>query len=180
VQCLRRALDHLQAFSACKKEVTTMCKLPSQPISITFALAVVAILILDSGAAFGRDADKIYRCTAKDAVGIEDDGTLAKNDPGAEFHRNHFDKMTIDVVSGHISYPSNAILENRFVQRAGVSGDYVLLPSFSFRRSKTAANATTDFIRLHIGTSEPQATFRAYSLSYLVTGTCEIVRGQAQ
>jgi hypothetical protein len=155
-----------------------MYKLPSQPISIMCALALIAMPTFDAGAAFGRNADKTYRCTAKDAVGIEDNGTLAKNDPGAEIHRKHFDKMVIDVVSGDISYPSDGILENRVVQRAGASGDYVLLPSFSFRRSKTAANATTDFIRLHIGTSEPQATFRAYSLSYLVTGTCEIVRGQ--
>jgi hypothetical protein len=127
-----------------------------------------------------RRSATTYRCTAKDAVAIEGDGTLAKNDPGAEIDRKHFDKMAIDIASGDISYPSEAVLEKRVVQRAGVSGDYVLLPSFTFRRNKTGANATTDFIRLHLGTDKSQATFRAFSLSYLVTGTCEIVRGQAR
>jgi hypothetical protein len=149
-------------------------------ISILCVLTAVAVLTSHSEAAFGRNGEKVYRCTAKDSVGIEDNGTLAKNDPGAEIHGKHFDEMTVDVVSGDISYPGEGVLEKRVVQRAGASGDYVLLPSFTFRRNKTAANATTDFIGRHIGTGKPQATFRAYSLSYLVTGTCEIVRGQTR
>jgi hypothetical protein len=153
-----------------------MYKFPSPPISIMCALILCALPTSNVGAAFGRkDASETYRCTAKDAVGIQDNGTLDKSDPGAEIRRQHFDRVVIDIPDGDITYPSSGIRENRVVQKAGVSGDYVLLPSFTFRRNKTGANATTDFIRLHAGTGKPQARFMAFSLTYLVTGTCEIV-----
>lgn len=153
-----------------------MYKFPSQPISIACALVLFAMLTLNLGAAFGRDnASKTYRCTAKDAVGVEPDGTLNKDDPGAKFSREHFDRMVIDVQSGNITYPSGGIRENRVVQRTSVADDYVLIPSLYFRRNKGAANATTDFIFLRTATGKPQATFSAFQLSYLVTGTCDIV-----
>ena len=111
-----------------------------------------------------------------DAVVVEDNGTLDKDDPRAEIGRKHFDRMVIDIASGDISYPGSGILENRVVQRTSVAGDYVLISSLYFRRNKTAANATTDFILLRTATGKPQATFTAFQLSHLVTGTCDIVR----
>ena len=152
-----------------------MDKFPSPPISIACALVLFAMLTLNLGAAFGREATKTYRCTAKDAVGVQPNGTLDKDDPGAKFSREHFDRMVIDVQSGNITYPSSGIRENRVVQRTSVADDYVLIPSLYFRRNKGAANATTDFIFLRTATGKPQATFSAFQLSYLVTGTCDIV-----
>jgi hypothetical protein len=152
-----------------------MRKFPLPPISIVCAFVFCALPTSHVGAAFGRDASATYRCTAKDAVGIEENGRLDKSDPGADIRRQHFDGVTITVPHGDITYPSDGVQENRVVQKAGVSGDYVLLPSFTFRRNKTGANATTDFIRLHVGTGQPQAHFVAFSLTYLVTGTCEVV-----
>jgi hypothetical protein len=154
-----------------------MYKFSSQPISIMGALVLFAMLTLNLGAAFGRnDPSKTYRCTAKDAVGIQDNGTLDKSDPGAEIRRQHFDRMVITVPSGHITYPDSLMRENRVVQRTSVAGDYVLVASLYFQRKKTAANATTDFILLHTATGKLQATFMAFQLSYLVTGTCDIMR----
>jgi len=151
-----------------------MHKFASQRIIIVCALVPFAMLTLNLGTAFGRnDESTTYRCTAKDAVGIETNGTLDKDDPGAKIKIKEFWRVVIDVRSGDISFPETAKLENRTVQKAGASGDYVLLPSYAFRRNKAAANATTDFIRIHVGTGQQQATFRAYSLTYLVTGTCE-------
>ena len=152
-----------------------MYKFPSPPISIICAFVLCALPTSHVGAAFGRDASTTYRCTAKDAVGIQDNGTLDKSDPGAEIRRQHFDRVTISVPQGDVSYPGSGIMENRVAQKAGASGDYVLVPSFTFRRNKAAANATTDFIRLHATTGQPPARFMAFSLTYLVTGTCEIV-----
>ncbi len=152
-----------------------MCKFPSQLIFITCALVLFAVPILNLGAAFGREATKTYRCTAKDAVAVEPDGTLSKDDPGAKFAREHFDRMVITVPSGSISYPNSGTLETRVIQRTSVADDYVLIPSVFFRRTKGAANATTDFIFLHVATGIPQAIFSAKRLSYLVTGTCDIV-----
>jgi len=133
------------------------------------------MLTLNLGAAFGRDATKTYRCTAKDAVAVEPDGTLNKEDPGAKIGREHFDQMVISVPSGNITYPSSDIREERIVQRTSVADDYVLISSLYFRRNKGAANAITDFIFLRTATGKPQATFSAFQLSYLVTGTCDIV-----
>ena len=153
-----------------------MCKFPSQPISIMRAFVLFAMLTLSLGVAFGRDdTRKTYRCTAKDSVSAQDDGTLTK--AIGEIHRKYFDGMVIDILTGDITYPSTGIRENRVVQKTGAdANDYVLVPSLSFRRKKTAANVATDFIRLDARTDKPRATFMAFSLSDLVTGTCEIVR----
>jgi hypothetical protein len=109
------------------------------------------------------------------ASGVEDDGTLNKH--FGELRLKHYDKIVIDIGTGHVTYPSTGIREERVVQNTGVfENEYVLVPSFSFRRKKTAANAATDFIRLRAGTkTQPQAIFIAFSLNYLVSGTCAIV-----
>jgi hypothetical protein len=146
-----------------------MCK-------FTGTLAIlVPILILTIAGSFGRaEQATIYRCTAKDAVGIQPDGTLDKNDPGAEIKRKEFWRVVIDVRSGRISFPESGILDTRVVQKTTI-GHYVLFPSI-FRRNKTAANATTDFISLNAGDGQKQPIFWAHSLSYLVSGACELVR----
>ncbi len=146
-----------------------MCK-------FTGALAISLVLMAALAGSFGRaDEATTYRCTAKDAVGIEPDGTLDKNNPGAEIKRKHFWRVVIDVRSGRISFPESGTLEKRVVQKTSVFGDYALFPSVIFRRNKTAANATTDFILIHASDGQKQPIFRAYSLTYLVTGTCELV-----
>jgi hypothetical protein len=82
--------------------------------------------------------------------------------------------MIVNVQTGAVSYPRTGILETRVVQKNGPDDkNYVLVPSFSFRRNKTVANAADDFIRLHAMTDSPH--FIAFWLSYLVIGTCAIV-----
>jgi hypothetical protein len=156
------------------QDAIKMYKFPSQIVSIMRPFVLSAVLTLNLGVAFGRDnASKPYRCTAKDSVSVQDDGTLTKGI--GEIHRKYFDGIVIDVLTGDVTYPSTGIRENRVVQKTGAdANDYVLIPSSTFRRKKTAANAATDFIRLDA--SKPQAIFLAFSLSDLVTGTCEIVR----
>jgi len=153
-----------------------MRKFPSQPVSIASALVLFAMLTLNLAAAFGQDnATRTYQCSSKDAVVIEDNGTLTKGDLRAEAFRDYFDQMIITVPSGHITYASSHISEDRVVQRTTVADDYVLIPSLQFRRKRTAANATTDFILLRTATGKPQATFVAFHVSRLVTGTCAIM-----
>ncbi|HEY6861110.1 MAG TPA: hypothetical protein VI358_15160 [Pseudolabrys sp.] len=143
-------------------------------------ISVVLFSILTS-AAFGRDdAGKTYRCTAKDAVSLEDNGALDKN-PLADARRKYFDGMVIDLIGGDVTYPSGGQREKRAVQVADVvaeadAKDYVLIPETALRRKKAVAKASTDFIRLRVQTREPQVTFAAFSLSQLVTGTCELAR----
>ena len=149
---------------------------------ISIVRMVVLFVILASGAASGRDAaGKTYRCTAKDAVSLEDNGTLDKN-PIGDVRRKYFDGMVINVLNGEVAYPSAGQREKRAVQVADVVGetdarDYVLIPDTVFQRKKAVAKASTDFIRLRVQTTrEPQVTFAAFSLSQLVTGTCDLAR----
>jgi hypothetical protein len=143
-------------------------------------ISVVLFAILTS-AAFGRDdAGKTYRCTAKDAVSLENNGALEKN-PLADARRKYFDGMVIDLIGGDVTYPSGGQREKRAVQVADVvaeadAKDYVLIPETALRRKKAVAKASNDFIRLRVQTREPQVTFAAFSLSQLVTGTCELAR----
>jgi hypothetical protein len=89
--------------------------------------------------------------------------------------------MVINVLNGEVAYPSGGQREKRAVQVADVVGetdarDYVLIPDTAFLRKKAVAKASTDFIRLRVQAREPQVTFAAFSLSQLVTGTCELAR----
>ena len=138
------------------------------------------MLTLDLGVALAQNNNSTaYRCTAKDAVTIRDDGTFDK-DPIAEARRKYYDKIVINPLTGAITHPNDGSRENwRAIQEAGTN-DYVLIPEkisgVSLRAQKDVATAVTDFIRVRAGTNEPQVTFIAFSLSNLVTGTCEIVR----
>jgi hypothetical protein len=145
-----------------------MCK-------FTGALAIFVILISTQARGFGRaDEATIYRCTAKDAVGIQPDGTLDKNDPGAEIKRKEFWRVVMDVRSGRISFPESGKLETRAVEKSAL-GHYVFFQNV-FRRNKTVANAMTDFISLNAGGAQKPSVFWAHSLSYVVSGTCELAR----
>ena len=143
--------------------------------SIKSALIAYAILTLNLPVAFARDeAGTTYRCSAKDAVAIQPDGTLnkdlAKSVPG------YFDKIVIDVSRGQITYPSTGKREEWIVEKITVNAsdnDYVLYPGSSSRMGHTAANAVSSFIRLRATASDPQPRFIAFALSYLVSGTCE-------
>ncbi len=141
---------------------------------LSLALVLFAMLTLNLGTAFGLD--KTYRCTTKDAVSILQDGTLNKEVGKAALEV--FDKIVVDVSNGHITYPGVGKREEWIVEKTSVNdNDYVLFPSSSRRvNKKTVANAVTHFIRLSAATDEPQPRFMAFTLSYLVTGTCAIVR----
>ena len=146
-----------------------------QSISIMRAFVLFATLTLNFGLAFARDdASKTYRCITKDAVSILQDGTLNK-DVGKAIPEV-FDKIVIDVSSGHITYPSVGKRSEWVVEKTSANdNDYVLFPNFSRRIDKrTVANAVTQFIRLRAG--EPQPRFIAITLSYLMTGTCALVQ----
>jgi hypothetical protein len=150
------------------------------PRMVTRTLVLIAVLTLDLGVALGQnDASKAYRCTAKDAVTIRDNGTFDK-DPIAEARRKYYDGIIINPLTGAVTHPNDGSRENWRAIREASTDDYVLIPEkipdVSLRAQKDAATAATDFIRVHAGTNELELTFMAFSLSNLVIGTCEIVR----
>ena len=142
------------------------------PLSIAHLLAAIAILTLNVPAAIARDdTGKVYRCETKDAVSVQKDGTLSKL--LAEGVLKPFDKIVIDVESGHISYPSSGTREEWIVQKPGSGDDdYVLFPSSARRFGMTPARVVAHFIRLRTGDTPPR--FILVTLSYLVSGTCAL------
>ena len=143
----------------------------------TLFLGCVAMLLLNSAGTFAKqDRDKTYRCDAKDAVSIMHDGTL--NKLIAKSAIEIFDKVVVDVSSGHITYPSSGKREEWTVAQTNANeNDYVLFRSSSRRliNNKAVADAVTRFIRIR-ATAGEQPRFMAYGLSYLVTGTCAVVQ----
>jgi hypothetical protein len=157
-----------------EQKVLTMFR---QLIFIRRMLVVIAILALNLSVAFARDeTSKTYRCTTKDAVSILQDGTLNKEVGKAAV--DVFDKIVINVSTGTITNPSVGNVEEWVVEKiSGGDDDYVLFRNSSRRIDrKTVANAVTRFIRLRAAAGDPQPRFAAFVLSYLVTGTCTIVR----
>ena len=140
-------------------------------------------------AAFGAtDAGKTYRCTAKDAVSLQDDGTLGK-DMTAEESRKRLDGIIIDTLTGALTYPGGRREIWHVVQKGNVNKDYVLLPPylpkaagyvllppFLFNPQEAAKTGATNFIRVRDWSSDPRVKFMVFELSILVTGTCEVVR----
>jgi hypothetical protein len=150
---------------------------PLQPISIMCAFVLFALLTLNFGVAFARDeTGKTYRCTTKDAVSILQDGTLNKEVGKAAIE--YFDEIVINVSNGNITFPSVGKVEEWIVEKISVGDDDYVLFRNSSRRidKKTVANAVTRFIRLRAATGDPQPRYMVFTLSYLVTGTCAIVR----
>jgi hypothetical protein len=64
------------------------------------------------------------------------------------------------------------------VQDGSNENDHVLVQRSDYPRNvkRMAADAATDFIRIRAWDRKPQSTFMAFSLSTLVTGTCDILR----
>ena len=110
----------------------------SRPLTALMRMIVaLAILTWNVPAAFARDeTGKVYRCVTKDAVSLQQDGTLSKLI--GEVALKPFDKIVIDVSSGHISYPSVATREEWVVETTGGNNDdYVLYPSSARRLGRT-------------------------------------------
>ncbi len=135
-------------------------------------LVAFAILTLSAPVVFARDdTGKVYRCETKDAVSLQQDGTLSKLIGEAAL--KPFDKIVIDVSNGHIAYPSVATLDEWIVETTGGNNDdYVLYPRSARRFGKTVARAATHFIRLRTADTPPR--FILVTLSYLVSGTCAL------
>ncbi len=143
---------------------------------IASALFACAILTSNPVTVFARDESKPYRCIAKDAVSVLQDGTLNKS--VGDVALKLFDKMVIDVTTGHVSFPNAATREEWTVEKTSLNdNDYVLFPSAARRIGKSVrANSVTRYIRLRVAANDPQPRFVAVTLSYLVTGTCEVAK----
>ena len=117
-----------------------------------------------------------FRCFVKDAVSLQDNGTLG-NSPVTEILRKSLNGSVIDTFTGAITY-SDGMRQLWSVVQEGRGGgnDYVLVshkPAGDVEY--IAASAATNFIRVRAWRNKPQVTFMFFSLSEFVTGTCEVL-----
>ena len=127
-------------------------------------IPALAIILL---ASFPAAAGELYRCSAKDVVRVEDDGTVGryKND----FWRDHWTNFLIDTDSGAIRRQAAEIEKWTVIQKGGDANDFVA------SRVPGLVSASTDLIRVRAWAEKPAVTFIAFSLSMMVAGVCEAV-----
>jgi hypothetical protein len=147
-----------------------------QSISVTFIL-LFAVSILNLQVVFAQNtADKIYQCTATEAVSVNDDGTLSR-DLRADVIRK-FDGIIIATLTGVITRSSGSSEVWSIVQKGNSEVDYVLVfPSLVVERSakEAALTGASDFIRVRDWQGR-QVTFTAVSNGRtFVIGSCKVV-----
>ncbi len=133
-------------------------------------LGCAAMLALNLSAAFAQET---YRCRANDAVSIMKDGTLDKLTGKAGLKM--FDKVVFDIPNGNITFPGTLEHEKWAVEKTTLGNDYVLFPRTAFHLGHSVADGVTTFIRLQVVPNE-QPRFMAFVLSYLIAGTCELLK----
>ena len=156
-------------------------KIMSRQPQLKQLVIVFSILSLSLSPAFAQEGT--YRCAAKDAVHSTADGIFDRQI--GEIALKIFDKVVFDIPSGHIIFPTfgeNPITFPSFhekmdwtVEKTTLGNDYVLFPRTAFHLGHSVANGNTTFIRLHLAPNE-QPTFMALALSYVVVGTCELLK----
>jgi hypothetical protein len=139
----------------------------------TLFLGCVAMLLLNSASAFAKeDRTKTFRCNPKGAVSIMLDGTLNKEI--GETSRKTLDNVVLDS-DGDITFPATHKRERWVVQKTSVDGDYVFFPRIDSHRGQAVADGVTKFFLIHSAPNE-QTRFMAFDLSYVVTGTCALLK----
>src|SRR5215207_2285619 len=111
----------------------------------------------------------LYRCHAKDAVSLADDGTLGRNKV-TEYWRQVSEDVIVDTTTGAIRFGDADPQTWKIVQNGDFSNDFVAVPQF------TPAPAPSDTIRVRAWQDMKTVLFIRYGLLMMVTGTCEPIQ----
>jgi hypothetical protein len=104
-----------------------------------------------------------------------EDGTLDKS-ALAKVAEEHFENFVVGIPSGLVTFPLRGVRQEWIAEEtADKANDYVLYRKTSVIKGHTIANAVTHFIRLRAAAVDPQPRFMAVTLSFIATGTCELV-----
>jgi hypothetical protein len=133
-----------------------------------------------SGAVFGQAVSgKLYRCTAKDAVQIQDNGRL-KDIGVAGLVEKVWVGALIDTLTGAITYSDGRRFIWKIVLEGSSEFDTVLIPdvdSIAMVPPHTPLSiAATNSVRVRDWSKQSQVTFKVLWYDTYLTGTCEIVR----
>jgi hypothetical protein len=144
-----------------------------------FVTPMLAVALVSHNTSAGVYS-KTYRCSTKDAVAVQSNGSFGRDDD-TELWRNHFDGLLVDTLTGAITYSTGLRHQWKVVGdgKNTAGNDYVLVPQFVFSRTgkDMLAAAAGDFIRNRSWTDDRKVKFTAWvSGLTLVSGTCEIAR----
>ena len=115
-------------------------------------------------------ATELYRCHAKDAVSLKDDGTLGR-DRVAEDMRKSYETIIVDTATGIIRL-GNDTPQSWVILGKGDPDNEFVASAVPYRDPSQAAS---DIIRIRawIGIGMKTVLFIWYGLSSVVSGTCE-------
>lgn len=120
------------------------------------------------GATPATAAGEIYRCSARNVSGYEDDGTLGKFPNN--FWTDHWTNILVDTTSGILRRSKGEVERWAVIQKGGGGFDFVAAPQADL------VSASTDVLRVRAWDNKPGVTFIYFGLSMIVTGVCEPVR----
>jgi hypothetical protein len=138
-------------------------------------IMLLALLILNLTPAMSAD---LLHCTAKDAMALQQDGTLAK-DTGTKFWES--DIYIIDTATGAVRMGNQPPVQWIVAQKGNDSNDTILVPprdpdEQSNFGVEDLADAATDFIRIRQWKDSNAILFIRYGLDTIVSGTCVPIR----
>lgn len=111
---------------------------------------------------------KLYRCSAKDVVVLNDDGTVGRY--GNDFWKQHWTGIVVDTATAMLRRSDGTIERWTTLQQGSQAYDWVASPG------KDLVSASTDLIRIRDWKESTHVTFLHFGLSKFVTGTCEILK----
>jgi hypothetical protein len=138
-----------------------------RPITIVLAATLVGCSV--TFPAVGTET--LLRCTVRDAVTLDHNGTLSRDDNASKAAKT--DIYIVDITTGALRLCSGyACIERTWIvaYRGGDANDTVLVAQDMLRY------ATTDFIRIRQWKGQKETLFLGYSLSTLASGTCTAVK----
>ena len=145
-------------------------------VRVLSGIVSIALLILNHTLSFGQQANT-YRCSVKDAVTLQDNGSLGK-DWNTELERKYHDGFIIDTLTGAITWPEYGGRSIwRKIQKGSAGNDYVFSPPLPTTNAKRGSvYAASDFILVRAWIDHLPVKFVVWRSGTLLTGTCEIVR----
>lgn len=128
----------------------------------TLSGPAVCLLILTSPA---NAAGELFRCTALDAVSLDQDGGLSR-DEIAVSKEKLWTNVIIDTSSGVIRHGTWVRTWHVVQERSDVN-DFVASPSPTIRAG------FTEFLRVRKWKAQPNVSFLVFELSWIVAGRCD-------
>jgi hypothetical protein len=115
-------------------------------------------------------ATELYRCHAKDAVSLEDDGTLGRDKRWPSMHKR-YETIIVDTATGTVRLGNDTPQTWTVLGNGGPDEDFVVAAA-----PHDPSQAASDIIRIRAWKDMKDVLFIWYGLSSVVTGTCEPIQ----